>query len=79
MALTTRARRKLLEASIPASDAVRAELLQVEGVLSVTYHPDQNFFSVRFESVMVSLETIFAAVFAAGKKMGQEYLPEVIS
>ena len=45
----------------------------------MTYHPDQDFFSVQFESVMVSLETIFAAVFAAGKKMGQEYFPEVIS
>ncbi len=60
-------------------DAVRAELLKVTGVLGVTYHPDQDFFSVQFESVMVSLETIFAAVFAAGKKMGQEYFPEVIS
>ena len=60
-------------------DTVRAELLQVTGVLGVTYHPDQDTFSVRFESLLVSLETIFAAVFAAGKKMGQEYFPEVIS
>ena len=60
-------------------DAVRAELLKVTGVLGVTYHPDQDFFSVQFESVLVSLKTIFAAVFAAGKKMGQEYFPEVIS
>ena len=60
-------------------DAVRAELLQVTGVLAVTYHPDQDRFSLQFESVMVSLETIFAAVFAAGKKMGQDYFPEVIS
>jgi len=60
-------------------DAVRAELLKVKGVLAVTYHPDQEVFAVRFESVLVSQETIFAAVFAAGKKMGQEYFPEVIS
>ena len=60
-------------------DAVRAELLQVKGVLAVAYHLDQDFFSVQFESVLVSLDTIFAAIFAAGKKMGQEYLPEVIS
>ena len=60
-------------------DAVRAELLKVTGMLGVTYHADQDFFSVQFESVLVSLETIFAAVFAAGKKMGQEYFPEVIS
>lgn len=59
-------------------DAVRAELLKVTGVLEVTYHPDQDLFSVSFESVLVSLETIFAAVFVAGKKLGQEYLPEVV-
>ena len=59
-------------------DAVRAELLKVKGVLEVTYHPDQDLFSVRFESVLVSLETIFGAVFSAGKMMGQEYFPEVV-
>ena len=59
-------------------DAVRAELLKVTGVLAVTYHPDQDLFSVRFESVLVTLETIFAAVFTAGKMMGKEYLPEVV-
>jgi len=60
-------------------DAVRAALLKLAGVLAVTYHPDQDVFTVRFESVLVELETIFAAVFAAGKKMGQEYLPEVVA
>ncbi len=59
-------------------DAVRAELLKVQGVLAVTYHPDQDLFSVRYESVLATLETIFAAVIAAGKKMGQEYLPESV-
>jgi len=48
-------------------DAVRAELLKVKGVLAVTYHPDQDLFSVRFESVQVTLETIFAGVFTAAK------------
>ncbi|MHB9074901.1 MAG: hypothetical protein ACYC6G_15405 [Desulfobaccales bacterium] len=59
-------------------DAVRAELLKVTGISSVTYNPEQDLFSVRFESVLVSLETIFAAVFVAGKKMGQDYLAEII-
>jgi hypothetical protein len=59
-------------------DAVRAELFKLTGVLEVTYRTEQDLFSVRFESVLVSLETIFAAVFAAGKKMGQEYLPEIV-
>ncbi len=60
-------------------DAVRAELLHTQGVLQVTYNADQDLFRVQFESVLVNLETIFATVFAAGKKMGQEYLPEVVS
>jgi hypothetical protein len=59
-------------------DAVRAELLNLGGLLEVEYQADRDIFSLRFESVLVNLETIFAAVFAAGKKMGQEYLPEVV-
>jgi len=59
-------------------DAVRAELLKVKGMLAVTYRPEQDFFSVRYESVLVNLETIFATVSAAGKQMGREYFPEVI-
>ena len=57
---------------------MRAELLNLTGLLAVQYHPDQDFFSVSFESVLVNLEAIFAAVFVAGKKMGRDYLPEVI-
>lgn len=59
-------------------DAVRAELLKLQGMLAVTYHADEELFSVRYESVLVNLETIFATVFAAGKQMGRDYFPEVI-
>ena len=52
-------------------DAVRAELLKVQGVLAVTYHPDQDLFSVRFESVLATLETIFAAVSLPAKRWGK--------
>ncbi len=57
---------------------MRAELLNLTGLLAVQYHADQDFFSVRFESVLVNSAAIFAAVAAAGKKMGRDYLPEVI-
>ena len=57
---------------------MRAELLNLTGLLVVQYHADQDLFSVRFESVLVNLATIFVAVTAAGKKMGRDYLPEVI-
>lgn len=46
--------------------------------MEATYHPEEDLFLVRFESVLVNLEAIFASVFTAGKKMGQEYYPEVI-
>jgi|WetSurMetagenome_2_1015567.scaffolds.fasta_scaffold27217_8 hypothetical protein len=59
-------------------DAVRAELLKIAGVLAVTYCPDQDLFTVRFESVLANLETIFAAVITAGRRMGQEYSPAVV-
>ena len=59
-------------------DAVRAALLKVKVVLATTYNSDQDIFSVRYESVLVGLETIFATVFAAGKMMGREYFPEVV-
>jgi roadblock/LC7 domain-containing protein len=60
-------------------DAVRGELLKVKGVLAATYYPDQDLLAVRFEPVLASLETIFAAVFAAGNMMGREYFPEVVT
>ncbi len=56
---------------------MRAELLNLTGLLDVKYHAERDFFSVRFESVLVNLESIFAAVTAAGKKMGRDYLPVV--
>jgi copper chaperone CopZ len=58
-------------------DAVRAELLKLPGVLEVTYHIQQDRFAVRFESVLVSLEAIFATIATAGRMMGREYFPEV--
>jgi copper chaperone CopZ len=60
-------------------DAVRAELLKVTGVLEVTYNPAEDWFAVRFESVLVGLEVIFASISAAGRMQGKTYVPEVIS
>jgi hypothetical protein len=59
-------------------DAVRAELLKVSGVLDTTYFPDQDRFEVRFESVLVDPETIFATIAAAGRMMGKAYIPHVL-
>ena len=32
-----------------------------------------------YDSDRVSLEAVFAAVFLAGKKMGQDYLPRLVT
>ncbi|MCX5893859.1 MAG: hypothetical protein NTW80_13010 [Deltaproteobacteria bacterium] len=58
---------------------MRAELLNLTGLLAVKYHADRDCFSVRYESVLVSLDNILAAVTAAGEKMGRDYVPEVCS
>jgi hypothetical protein len=57
---------------------VRAELLKLTGVLAVTYHPGQDRFAVRFESVLVGLEKIMATVSLAGAMLGQAYVPEIV-
>jgi hypothetical protein len=59
-------------------DAVRIELLKLTGVLVVTYHPGQDRFAVRFESVLVGLEKIMATVSLAGARLGKVYVPEMV-
>jgi hypothetical protein len=54
-------------------------MLHLPGVMAASYDQEQDYFSVSFESVMISVEAIFAAVFQAGRQMGREYLPEIIS
>ena len=58
---------------------MRAELLRLPGVLAVTYHKEEDYFTVNFESVIVSLDSIFNAVANAGRGMGREYLPELVT
>ncbi len=58
---------------------MRVELLGLAGVLEVNYQAEQDLFILVYESVLVSLEAVFAAVFVAGKKMGQEYYPEAVT
>ena len=57
---------------------MRVTLLHLPGMLAVSYHADQNYFTVRFESVLVSTEDILAAVLQTGKQLGRKYVPEII-
>jgi len=48
-------------------------------VVRVEYQAEGDAFSVQFDPGKASLEAIFAAVYAAGKKMGQDYLPQLLT
>jgi copper chaperone CopZ len=54
-------------------------MLHLPGVTEVKYHPHADYFTVQFDSAIISLESIFAKVAEAGKQRGREYLPEVIT
>jgi copper chaperone CopZ len=63
---------------VGCADAVRAELLKLPGVLEVTYDAAADCFAVRYEAVVANLETMFGAIFQAGRMMGKEYFPEIV-
>jgi copper chaperone CopZ len=58
---------------------VRVEIAGLPGVVRVEYQAEGEAFSVQFDPGKASLEAIFAAVYAAGKKMGQDYLPQLLT
>ena len=53
-------------------------MLRLPGVLAAAYDKEEDYFTV-FESVLVGPDTIFAAVGNAGRSLGREYLPEIVS
>jgi copper chaperone CopZ len=58
---------------------VRVEVAGLAGVNRAAYDPARDLFTVDYDSDRVSLEAVFAAVFLAGKKMGQDYLPRLVT
>ncbi len=58
-------------------DAVCSQLKALDGIDKVAYDAAKDLFTVSFDPGRVSLETIFAAVYAAGKQLGRDYFPEV--
>lgn len=59
-------------------DAVRAGLTELPGINRVEYDPQQDRFMADYDPARVEVADIFAAVFQAGKKMGQDYLPRLV-
>jgi copper chaperone CopZ len=58
---------------------VRAAVEDIDGVEKVVYDPGQDFFALDYDPARTEVAAIFAAVFQAGKKMGQEYLPKLLT
>lgn len=58
---------------------MRAAISALSGIVAVDYDPQQDLFTVRFDSQQARLEDIFAAIYLAGRQSGQDYLPQVVS
>jgi hypothetical protein len=58
---------------------VSAEIRNIPGVAGVEFDYGTRLFHVKFHRRFVTPENIFAAVWQAGKKMGKEYLPQIIT
>jgi hypothetical protein len=58
---------------------VRAAVEKLPGVSQVVYDSGKDLFTAAYEPGLTDPAAIFAAVFVAGKQMGQEYLPRLVS
>ena len=55
-----------------------AEIKGIPGITQVAFDQETRLFYVEYHKRFVTPEHIFAAVWQAGKKMGQEYLPQIV-
>ena len=60
-------------------DAVCAEIKNIPGVMRVEFDQELRLFHVEFHKRFVSPDDIVAAVWQAGKKMGKEYVPLIVT
>ena len=56
-----------------------AALKQIPGITRADFDQESRFFHVEYHQRFVTPEHIFAAVWEAGKKMGKEYLPHIVT
>lgn len=59
-------------------DAVCDEIKRIPGITRVEFDQESHIFLVEFHKRFVTPDNIFAAVWQAGKKMGKEYLPQIV-
>ena len=50
----------------------------LKGIGTVEYLPEQEVFVIRYLSGQVKLADMFAAIWMAGRKQGQEFRPEKV-
>jgi copper chaperone CopZ len=55
------------------------EIKKIPGITRVEFDQETRLFQVEFHQRFVTPEDIFAAVWQAGKKMGKEYLPQIVA
>jgi len=48
-------------------------------VTRAEYLPEEDRFIMEFDPEQISLEAVFSAIYTAGKKMGRDYFPELVS
>lgn len=57
---------------------MRAELINVPGLTGVRYEAAEDLFYISYWSGRVQPAELLAAIWAAGKKQGREFVPEVV-
>jgi copper chaperone CopZ len=55
------------------------EIKKIPGITKVEFDQETRLFRVEFHKRFVTPENILAAVWQAGRNMGMEYLPRIVS
>jgi len=58
---------------------VCGEIKKIPGITRAEFDQDTRLFHVEFHKRFVTSENILAAVWQAGRNMGKEYLPRIVS
>ena len=54
------------------------EIKKIPGITRVEFDQETQLFQVEFHKRFVTPENILAAVWQAGRRMGMEYLPQIV-
>ena len=58
---------------------MRDGLLSLPGIHEVSYDAAQDLFTVRYEAGRIGISAMFQAVHQAGRRLGREYVPEIVT